>query len=203
LMQRLIQTLDSSAISPPVRTRASEILAKLALEAATAAGAQSPEVRGAIQLRLLGALRDSLKSLQKGGRDISVANATTDIEIHRVILDGLRSIIEDCGQTLVSGWDVTFDIIGSVFITREGNLEEDHESVINPRTLGTRSSKLVRSSFSSLQLICSDFLPSLPNSCFLILVDTLYKFSSQNDDLNIALTVRVNLILDKLRELCR
>ncbi|EHK48274.1 hypothetical protein TRIATDRAFT_215962 [Trichoderma atroviride IMI 206040] len=188
LMQRLIQTLDSSAISPPVRTRASEILAKLALEAATAAGGQSPEVRGAIQLRLLGALRDSLKSLQKGGRDISVANATTDIEIHRIILDGLRSIIEDCGQTLVSGWDVTFDIIGSVFKTREENLEEDKESVTSARNLGTRSSKLVRSSFSSLQLICSDFLPSLPNSCFLILVDTLYKFSSQNDDLNIALT---------------
>ncbi|KAM0462604.1 hypothetical protein ACHAPV_003426 [Trichoderma viride] len=188
LMQKLIQTLDSSAITPPVRTRASEILAKLALEAATAASAQSPEVRGAIQLRLLGALRDSLKSLQTGGRDISVANATTDIEIHRIILDGLRSIIEDCGQTLVSGWDVTFDIIGSVFITREENLEEDHESVIGARNLGTRSSKLVRSSFSSLQLICSDFLPSLPNSCFLILVDTLYKFSSQNDDLNIALT---------------
>ncbi|PON25607.1 hypothetical protein TGAM01_v205492 [Trichoderma gamsii] len=188
LMQKLIQTLDSSVISPPVRTRASEILAKLALEAATAAGAQSPEVRGAIQLRLLGALRDSLQSLQKGGRDISVANATTDVEIHRIILDGLRSIIEDCGQTLVSGWDVTFDIIGSVFITREENLEEDHESVIGARNLGTRSSKLVRSSFSSLQLICSDFLPSLPNSCFLILVDTLYKFSSQNDDLNIALT---------------
>ncbi|KAL9488997.1 hypothetical protein ACSS6W_001274 [Trichoderma asperelloides] len=188
LMDRLIQTLDSSAISPPVRTRASEILAKLALEAATAAGAQSPEVRGAIQLRLLGALRDSLKSLQKGGRDISVANAATDIEIHRIILDGLRSIIEDCGQTLVSGWDLTFDIIGSVFVTREANLDEDQESNINARSLGTRSSKLVRSSFSSLQLICSDFLPSLPNSCFLILVDTLYKFSSQNDDLNIALT---------------
>ncbi|KAG7149665.1 Protein MON2 like protein [Verticillium longisporum] len=41
---------------------------------------------------------------------------------------------------------------------------------------------------SSLQLICSDFLTSLPNDCFLILVDTLYKFSSQYDDLNIALT---------------
>lgn len=197
LMQKLIQTLDSSAISSPVRTRASEILAKLALEAATAAGAQSPEVRGAIQLRLLGALRDSLKSLQKGGRDISVANATTDVEIHRIVLDGLRSIIEVCGQTLVSGWDVTFDIIGSVFISREENLEEDHA-----RNLGTRSSKLVRSSFSSLQLICSDFLPSLPNSCFLILVDTLYKFSSQNDDLNIALTVSLDLIPDTV-EPCR
>ncbi|EHK24982.1 uncharacterized protein TRIVIDRAFT_146580 [Trichoderma virens Gv29-8] len=187
LVNKLIQMLDSSPISASVRTRASEILAKLVLEAANAAGTLPPDIRGTIQLRLLGALRDSLKPLQKGGRDISVANATTDIDIHRIILDGLRGVIEDCGQTLVSGWDVTFDIIGSVFTTKETDLE-DHESTISARNLGTRSSKLVRSSFSSLQLICSDFLPSLPNSCFLILVDTLYKFCSQDDDLNIALT---------------
>ncbi|KAH0524811.1 hypothetical protein TsFJ059_007266 [Trichoderma semiorbis] len=187
LVHKLIQMLDSSVFSPSVRTRASEILAKLVLEAANAAGTLPPDIRGAIQLRLFGALRDSLKPLQKGGRDISVSNATTDIEIHRIILDGLRGVIEDCGQTLVSGWDVTFDIIGSVFTARETDLG-DHESTISARNLGTRSSKLVRSSFSSLQLICSDFLPSLPNSCFLILVDTLYKFCSQDDDLNIALT---------------
>ncbi|PTB64574.1 hypothetical protein BBK36DRAFT_1123401 [Trichoderma citrinoviride] len=187
LVQKLIQMLDWGVISPPVRTRASEILAKLVLEAANAAGALPADIRGPIQLRLLGALRDSLKPLQKRGRDISVANATTDVEIHRILLDGLRGVIEDCGQTLVSGWDVTFDIIGSVFTTRETDLA-DGESIISARTLGTRSSKLVRASFSSLQLICSDFLASLPNSCFLILVDTLYKFCSQDDDLNIALT---------------
>ncbi|PTB76654.1 hypothetical protein M440DRAFT_1375853 [Trichoderma longibrachiatum ATCC 18648] len=187
LVQKLIQMLDWGVLSPPVRTRASEILAKLVLEAANAAGTLPADIRGAIQLRLLGALRDALKPLQKRGRDISVANATTDVEIHRIILDGLRGVIEDCGQTLVSGWDVTFDIIGSVFTTRVTDAA-DRESIISARTLGTRSSKLVRASFSSLQLICSDFLASLPNSCFLILVDTLYKFCSQDDDLNIALT---------------
>ncbi|KAL7932667.1 hypothetical protein V8C35DRAFT_306383 [Trichoderma chlorosporum] len=187
LVYKLIQMIDLSAISPSVRTRASEILAKLVLEAANIAGTLPPDVRGTIQLRLLGALRDSLKPFQKGGRDISVANATTDVDIHRIILDGLRGVIEDSGQTLVSGWDVAFDIIGSVFTAKETDLE-DRDNIINARNLGTRSSKLVRSSFSSLQLICSDFLSSLPNSCFLILVDTLYKFCSQDDDLNIALT---------------
>ncbi|EGR46841.1 uncharacterized protein TRIREDRAFT_109492 [Trichoderma reesei QM6a] len=192
VVQKLIQMLDWGVLSPPVRTRASEILAKLVLEAANAAGTLPADIRGPIQLRLLGSLRDSLKPLQKRGRDISVANATTDVEIHRIILDGLRGVIEDCGQTLVSGWDVTFDIIGSVFTTREPD-QADRESVINARILGTRSSKLVRSSFSSLQLICSDFLASLPNSCFLILVDTLYKFCSQDDDLNIALTTLLRI----------
>ncbi|KAM0249876.1 hypothetical protein ACHAQJ_008850 [Trichoderma viride] len=183
LMHKLIQTLDSSAISPPVRTRASEILAKLALEAANAAGTLPPDVRGTIQLRLLGALRDSLKPLQKGGRDISVSNATTDTDIHRIILDGLRGIIEDCGQTLVSGWDVTFDIIGSVFTMKEANLDDDHESIISARSLGTRSSKLTVTFFWAL----SDFLSGRDKSLDITIdlfqdadVDTLERLAADH-----------------------
>ncbi|KAK5987788.1 Protein MON2-like-like protein [Cladobotryum mycophilum] len=187
LTEQLIKTLDSPSMNPPVRNRAAEILSKLMLEAATVTGGLQTEIRGPIQLRLLGALRDALAPLQKSGRGISVANTTTDVDIHRIILEGLRSIIEDCGQSLVSGWDIAFDIIGSVFL-RDSNAYGEREPPINARGLKTRSSKLVRSSFNSLQLICSDFLSSLPNSCFLILVDTLYKFCSQDDDLNIALT---------------
>lgn len=88
----------------------------------------------------------------------------------------------------MEGWDVAFEIIDSVFMAKDTIAEEGRES---SKPIGTRSSKLVRSAFGSLQLICSDFLASLPNSCFLILVDALYNFSSQDDDLNIALTVRL------------
>jgi hypothetical protein len=95
--------------------------------------------------------------------------------------------VEECGESLVQGWEVAFDIIGSVFILKETAGNE--KAATDPTLIKTRSPKLVRASFSSLQLIASDFLASLPNSCFLILVDTLYKFSSQDDDLNIALTV--------------
>ena len=189
LTDELIKTLNSSIMAPPVRVKAAETLSRLMLEAANVAGSLPDDARGAIQLRVLGALRDALTPLLLKARGASVANHATDVDVHRIILEGLKSILEGCGENLVGGWDIAFQIIGSVFENTQSISEERRGSTTNPGLLTTRSSKLVRSSFSSLQLICSDFLASLPNSCFLILVDTLYKFCSQDDDLNIALTV--------------
>ncbi|KAM3515481.1 hypothetical protein MY11210_000854 [Beauveria gryllotalpidicola] len=185
LVTQLGATLNSGTMSAPVRTRAAEVLARFMLESGSIAANLPEDLRGPIQLRLLGGLRDSLAALQRKKRDDSVSGSTTDLEIHRVILEGLRQILENYGESLVEGWDVAFEIIGSVFVVSDAIAEYGRDS---SKPIGTRSSKLVRSAFGSLQLICSDFLASLPNSCFLILVDALYNFSSQDDDLNIALT---------------
>ncbi|KAF4991614.1 hypothetical protein FGRMN_7733 [Fusarium graminum] len=188
LTKELIDTLTSSTTNSSVRTRAADILVKLVLEAASVTSSLPEEARGEIQLRFFEALRRSLVPLLKGEREVSLASHSTDIDIHKIILDGLQSIIESNGETLVRGWDIAFEIIGTIFITREFDPSYRRGSVANPILLDTRSARLIRPSFNSLQLICSDFLASLPNSCFLILVDNLYKFCSQDDDLNIALT---------------
>ncbi|PHH73715.1 hypothetical protein CDD80_3618 [Ophiocordyceps camponoti-rufipedis] len=191
--RQLISMLRSPTMAPPVRTKAAEVLSRLMLDAASAVAVMSGEdqdARGATQLRVLGALRDALTPLLEHVSGLSVANQVTDVAVHEIILEGLKSIIEGCGESLVCGWDTAFDIIGSVFEPELPVAEEKREASTNTRVgiLTTRSSKLVRSSFGSLQLICSDFLSSLPKACLLILVDTLYKFCSQDDDLNIALT---------------
>lgn len=185
LISELNVALGSPSPSPHVRTRAAEILVRLILEAANATATLAEETRGSVQLRLLEAFRDALLPLQADDRERSVASHSTDIEIHRLVLEGLKSILENCGESLVSGWDITFDIIDSIFVKKV--LTTNGKDPIN--TLTTRSIKLIKASFGSLQLICSDFPSSLPNSCFLNLVDTLYKFCSQDDDLNVALTV--------------
>ncbi|ODA82270.1 hypothetical protein RJ55_00777 [Drechmeria coniospora] len=188
LTEELINALDSPTMTPPVRVKAAETLSRLMLETANAASSMPEQARAPIQLRLLGALQQALGLLQKHSRGASVANGAADVDVHRIILEGLKSIIEGCGESLVNGWDIAFEIIGSVFNSSQPIPEEKRGASGNSGLLTTRASKLVRSSFSSLQLICTDFLASLPNSCFLILVDTLYKFCSQGDDLNIALT---------------
>ncbi|EQL01940.1 endosomal peripheral membrane protein [Ophiocordyceps sinensis CO18] len=195
LIKELIHKLGSPAMSPPVRVKAAETLSRLMREAASVAALMpgdgedtNGDSRGPTQLRVLGALRDALTPLLRHARGGSVADQSTDNDVHRILLEGLKSIIEGCGENLVCGWDTAFDIIGSVFETEPPMAKEKAKSAASGGILTTRSSKLVRSSFSSLQLICSDFLPSLPKSCFLTLVDTLYKFCSQDDDLNIALT---------------
>ncbi|KAK7747500.1 Endocytosis and vacuole integrity protein [Cytospora paraplurivora] len=184
LVSELNAALSSASSLAPVRTRAAEILVRLILEADNATATQPREMRGTVQLRLFEAFRDALLPLQSGDRELSVATHSTDIEIHRVILEGLKSILENCGESLVSGWDIIFEIIDTIFVY--GWPEPDGEQART--SLKTRSVKLIKASFGSLQLICSDFLSSLPNTCFLQLVDTLYKFCSQDDDLNVALT---------------
>ncbi|KAI0133870.1 endosomal peripheral membrane protein [Xylariales sp. AK1849] len=189
LTSELIRTLSSASMSAQVRARAADIVVRLVLEAANSAANLDEEVRGKVQLRLLEAFRDSLLPLQREDRPSSVANYAVDVDIHKIILEGLKGVLDNCGETLVSGWDTAFEIINSIFVEKRFANDGIAEDTTSQSTvILTRSSKLIRSSFSSLQLISSDFLSSLPNSCFLILVDTLYKFCSQDDDLNIALT---------------
>jgi len=182
LTSELIAASCSSSTPSSVRLRAVEILVRIVLEAATSTLSAPDAHRGAIQTQLLQAFSRALEPLQSEERQMSVSSLATDIEVHKVILEGLKTILEKCGETFISGWDIAFEIIGSVFVTNDTST-----SALKPST--TRSAKLIRSSFNSLQLICSDFLSSLPNSCFLILVDTLYNFCTQDDDLNISLTV--------------
>lgn len=183
LVSELIAVLGSHGNTAPVRARAAETLVKFVLETATAVTTQPDDVRGQIQNRLLEALRNSLTPLQNPSRETTITSHATDVDIHKIILEGLKSLLENCGESLVLGWELTFEIIDAIFLVQ--NMEGD----ANRPTVTTRSVKLIRPSFASLQLICSDFLPSLPNACFLNLVDTLYKFCTQDDDLNVALTV--------------
>lgn len=185
LISELNITLSTPYLSAPVRAKAADILVRLVLEAANATASMTSDVRGQVQSRLLKAFRDALLPFQAVERERSVTGQSIDTEIHRVILEGLKNILENCGESLVSGWDLTFEIIDSIFVHKappSGGADTD-------AILTTRSIKLIKASFGSLQLICSDFLSSLPNLCFLNLVDTLYKFCSQDDDLNVALTV--------------
>ncbi|KAH8902090.1 endosomal peripheral membrane protein [Coniochaeta sp. PMI_546] len=187
LVSELITTLSSSLNTAPVRLRAAETLVRIVMEASSVATSYGEEPRGKIQTRLLNAFRDALLSMQLEDRQVTLTSHSTDVDVHKTILDGLRGILENCGESLVQGWEITFEIIDTIFANQafvsNGEGTDNHRA-----TLIARSARLIRPSFASLQLICSDFLPSLPNSCFLNLVDTLYKFCSQDDDLNVALT---------------
>lgn len=187
LTSELISAATMATVASPVRLRAAEVLVRIVLEAATATMSVPDEFRVNIQHRLLHTFRRALEPLETKERDVSVATSTIDIDVHKIILEGFKNLLEQCGETLISGWDVAFEIIGSVFI--HGN-KPGCEVTDNACHSWSRSPRLIRSSFGSLQLICSDFLSSLPSSCFLILVDTLYNFCTQDDDLNICLTVR-------------
>jgi hypothetical protein len=189
LIDELVSVLSSLSNTAPVRARAAETLVRILLEEANAVAPQPEEVRGQIQRRLLEAFRDSLLPLQAPERHVSIGKHAIDVDIHKIVLEGLKSLLENCGESLISGWELTFEIIDTIFVERNLSTEVNQDTPAQRAVLHTRAVKLIRPSFASLQLICSDFLPSLPNACFLNLVDTLYKFCTQDDELNVALTV--------------
>lgn len=115
--------------------------------------------------------------------------SSCSLEIHSTALESLLSILERCGDTLQSSWDLVFSIINSVFESTDSSATERKPRLFEAAASASRSPKLARSAFSSLQLICSDFLASLPDRCFLMLLNTLNCFCSQSEDFNTSLTV--------------
>lgn len=47
---------------------------------------------------------------------------------------------------------------------------------------------LIRTAFQCLQLVVTDFLPTMPSTCLQIVVDVAGSFGLQNQELNISLT---------------
>ncbi|KAI9839982.1 MAG: hypothetical protein M1819_000174 [Sarea resinae] len=192
LIRELVSAASSSQVGPSVRLRAAEVLHSIIIAAATTTTSEPLDSRNRIQRMVLSALREEIIALFDGGREETVAAHASDTDVHLLALEALKSILEQCGESLVAGWDLVFEIIASVFgITIPGSAPEDQAKDVIPRprsARGDRSPKLIRSSFSCLQLICSDFLSSLPRTCELVLLDALYRFCSQEDDLNVSLT---------------
>lgn len=125
----------------------------------------------------------------------STSASTCSLEIHLMELETLISILEHCGGALQSSWDTVFLIIVSIFQNTGGSVIGDEKRRIGLYACDPRSPKLVRSSFASLQLICSDYMTELPERCMVMLLDTSYYFCSQDQDFNISLTVSLLLSL--------
>ena len=116
LTSELITAASSPSTASSVRLRAAEILVRLVLESASATLQLPDETRSVVHLRLLQTFSRALQPLQSDEREMSVAIHTTDIDVHKIILEGLKSILDQCGETFITGWEIPFEIIGSVFV---------------------------------------------------------------------------------------
>ena len=193
IVNHLVSIAGSRDMGNNVRFKAAEVLNEVVVVAAKTVTAENTENVGEVQRRILAALKDGVENRFHSGLADS-ATKSTELEIHRAGLEALNAILEHTGENLVAGWEIAFDIITSVFDSsmiwrRDSTVPPSPSFAIDENS--TRMSKnvrLIRSSFSSLELICSDFLASLPTSCVLVLVDALFAFCGQKDDLNISLT---------------
>lgn len=184
LIEQLERNLSGPTIHSTIRTKAAEILNDLIVSVATSTE-PPPEEQDVLRKKMFSALLASISALYENAKFHSKDSQNCNIEIHRILLEALRSVLEQCGDSLQGGWDTAFAIITSTF---DRSTTVGEEAVLC--NFGTKSPRLVRSSYGSLQLICSDYMDFVPLACLPMLIDTLYMFSSQSQDLNISLTVR-------------
>lgn len=180
--------------APASRLLAADILSRTIREIAEIS--MYDEQREQIQARILATLQRQISILRlndeiKGRTDYS----DTDIRVQQIALDALKNVIEQCGESLVAGWASVLDSLLSVFLP-SGDLREGEERSRKteslqhqPRMVQVISRSLARSAFATVQLVCSDFLASVPDVCLSTLLELLLNFCGQQDDLNMSLTV--------------
>ncbi|KAI9846108.1 MAG: hypothetical protein M1837_004364 [Sclerophora amabilis] len=187
IVDEVVSVSNSSRTNATSRIKAAELLHGMIQNIASSIGSESDSDQGIIQERLLSALGAEIAPMVSHECRRPTSGLSTDVEVHRRALDTLKSVLEQCTETFVKGWDVVFDIVNTVF-QEDTTTSDAHPEAFSYEKPSTRSIKLLRPSFGLLELICSDFLSSLPSICLLKLLDTLFLFCSQPDDLNISLT---------------
>jgi hypothetical protein len=155
------------------------------------------EQREDIQARILLAIQAQISALHHSNTADEDTRRETDVRVHQIALEALKGVIEQCGESLVAGWGAVFDSLMSVFLDEATYASYHHASADSmvpdlserPRAVHVVSRPLARSAFATVHLVCSDFMSAVPNGCLSTLLELLLRFSSQQEDLNMSLTV--------------
>lgn len=173
-------------VASDARVRAALILNEIDLQACLQTTMLQTDKKwvSKIQRRILSSFRHSVGEMVNLGlpEEESVNLVATEAEMHVSMIDNLNKILDQSGGRLLNGWDIVLETIDTVF--NWSSNKSDLQSS-NPR-VKDRSARLIKTGFESLQLVCNDFLGSLPTDCLIMLIDTLYMFSDQERDLNIS-----------------
>lgn len=193
LVMRLVSLACNTEIANPARRLAAEILSRVAQETVNSISADGAEASSYIQQRAFAALANGISNLAANEDSKQHAlSKDTDADVHFVFLEAIRALVEQSGDSISDGWGAVFAILLSAFRPHElPTIRESHPSnTASELELHFRSVRLGRSAFDTIQLVCSDFLRSVPDTLMTTLVDLLFRFCSQLDDLNVSLTVR-------------
>lgn len=192
ILEVLISVLDSGKARSHIRVKAANAYNNLIVAVVISDEPLSRDEQEEIRGRSLYALRNELSALHQSQGTKSSRDCET--EIHRLALEALRAIIDQCGDTLQTGWGSVLAIINSIFEFADPAVTVQRDDLPASYNISPNP-KLVRSAFGSLQLICSDFLTSVPPIHLLSLLDTLYYYCIQDQDFNISLTVNIEAVV--------
>ena len=185
LTESLLKVASAQYFDATLRIRAARVLTEL-VNLTTSNGVPQENVEET-RHRGLKALENQIFDLYPTGTGELTSPKGCEVEIHCILLESLHTALERYGETLTEGWLEVFSIIDSVF-SKSTIKHGQAEHILEPRMAKVKGSKLVRTAFSSLQLICSDFLGALPQKSYSSLLPTISSFCTQQDEFNISLT---------------
>ena len=188
MVAELTAVARASAVPREARRAAADVLCKMAAGTIAEVAEEDKDLRTRIQRRAIAVLLQIVDGIYSEDGELTSA----DIEIQGQVVDALRAILEQSGDSLVAGWNKATAILSSVFDGDEASSIRKHaeKTTIDWTHVSSelRLSQLGRLAFSCLQLICSDFLGSLPIAVLPAVVELTHRFINQEEDLNIALT---------------
>jgi hypothetical protein len=191
LIAQVVQFSADGHNATSTRLLAADILSRTVREIAEFS--MTDDQREDIQARILSAVQSQISALRLGRKNSSETSSDTDIRVHQIALEALKNVIEQCGESLVAGWGAVFESLMSVFLLDPSEIERkntaENSSEPEQYTVEVISRSLARSAFATVQLVCSDFMSAVPDACLETLLELLYRFSRQQDDLNMSLTV--------------
>ena len=194
VVEQLTDVAISAGAPANARSQAADILGRCSLAIAQMSTADSADEVENVQKMAFSSLQLLIHRLYAQNDELT----TTDIAVHGKILEAVRAVLESCGDSLVAGWDVILTSVESVFQDEEDSEDELEGSALSS-TSTTKpqqrpSNQLVapelgRIAFNVTQMICSDFLAALPAEDLQALTEILYRFASQDLEVNVSLTV--------------
>jgi hypothetical protein len=181
-----------TAAPAAIRLQACEVLDHILTIAPRNVTTGGEELQRRVQAQVLEALASQADPDLRSSHGQS---SSTDIDIRKGALETLYKILEVSGHSFICGWERIFSLLRSACPSdTERNLSNPEAASAALQATTTASSArtpvLVRASFPSIQLICTDFLASLSVDELRLCVTTLADYGKQPEDVNVALTVR-------------
>ncbi|CAM0141230.1 unnamed protein product [Umbelopsis sp. WA50703] len=212
IIDHLITTANYSLTPSAIRAQTCEAISDIVISAMNVELSTDKKDHETVQLRLLTALGQCIidgpvpaNSTDIDGSTSPLPKAKANSEAQRMALETLNRLLQMSGHSLSNGWSLVFDMLTCIASGVNNLVEAASEESISTLATDVENLKLrrvsadthsasktsmglVRVAFSSLQLICTDFLSLLDPDSLRQCTSTLGCFCTQRDDLNISLT---------------
>jgi len=180
-----------------IRLQAADVLDHMILSVPKLINNMDETLQSRVQTQIIEVLR------RQAAPDLAT-QTSTDLEVRKLGFETLFKILENNGHSFIAGWKLILDVLRTACKACANEAHSDPGATPKPHlnydsgTKGKGTSKsgnkpsklsiLVRNSFPSLQLICTDFLTALTLEELRQCISVLAEFAQQTDDINIALT---------------